>query len=59
MATTLITEKYQKEIHGVLHCYDRIVISGNLLPLCYAKGMTKYLYILKTVIDLPFQRSEN
>jgi len=44
MATTLITEKYQKEIHGVLHCYDRVVISGNLQPLCYAKGMTKYLY---------------
>lgn len=45
MATTLITKKYQEEIHGVLHCYDRIVISGNLQPLCYAKGMTKYLYI--------------
>lgn len=44
MATTLITEKYQDEIHGVLHCYDRVVISGNLQPLCYAKGMTKYLY---------------
>jgi hypothetical protein len=28
----------------VLACYDRIVISGNLQPLCYAKGMTKYLY---------------
>jgi len=44
MATTLMTEKYQEEIYGVLHCYDRVVISGNLQPLCYAKGMTKYLY---------------
>lgn len=44
MATTLITEKYQEKIHGVLQCYDRVVISGNLQPLCYAKGMTKYLY---------------
>jgi len=44
MTTTLITEKYQEAIHGVLHCYDRVVISGNLQPLCYAKGMTKYLY---------------
>lgn len=44
MATTLITEKYQDRIHGVLHCYDRVVVSGNLQPLCYAKGMTKYLY---------------
>jgi hypothetical protein len=29
----------------VLHCYDRVVISGQLAPLCYAKGMTKYLYV--------------
>jgi hypothetical protein len=45
MATSLITEKYQDDIYGTLHCYDRVVISGNLSPLCYAKGMTKYLYI--------------
>lgn len=44
MATTLITEKYQNEIDGILHCYDRIVINGHLQQLCYAKGMTKYLY---------------
>ncbi len=44
MTTTLITERYASEILGVLHCYDRIVISGNLQPLCYAKGMTSYLY---------------
>jgi hypothetical protein len=44
MATTLITEKYEDEIHGVLQCYDRVVIVANLQPLCYAKGMTKYLY---------------
>ncbi len=42
--TTLITEKYQDDVFGVLHCYDRILVSGNLQPLCYAKGMTKYLY---------------
>ena len=44
MRTPLITEKYKNEIHGVLHCYDRVVISGNLQQLCYAKGMTSYLY---------------
>ena len=44
METTLITEKYKDEIHGVLHCYDRVVISGNLQQLCYPKGMTSYLY---------------
>ena len=44
MAAMLITEKYQDDIYGVLHCYDRVVISGNLQQLCYAKGMTKFLY---------------
>lgn len=44
MATTLITDKYQEELYGVLNCYDRVVISGHLQELCYAKGMTKYLY---------------
>ncbi len=44
MATVLMTEKYEAEIAGVLNCYDRVVISGHLQPLCYAKGMTKYLY---------------
>ncbi|MCB0047085.1 MAG: hypothetical protein KDD92_16800 [Caldilineaceae bacterium] len=31
-------------MHGILNCYDRIVIAGHLQPLSYAKGMTKYLY---------------
>jgi len=44
MATELLTDRYSEQISGVLSCYDRIVISGNLSPLCYAQGMTKYLY---------------
>ncbi len=44
MATPLITDKYKDEIYGTLRCYDRVVISGNLQPICYAKGMTKFLY---------------
>lgn len=44
VATRLITEKYEPDIYGVLNCYDRVIISGNLQPLCYAQGMTKYLY---------------
>ena len=40
----LLSERYQADMHGVLSCYDRIVIAGHLQPLCYAKGMTKYLY---------------
>ena len=44
MATLLMTEKYDTDIYGVLNCYDRVVISGQLESLCHAKGMTKYLY---------------
>ena len=44
MAAILMTEKYETDIYGVLNCYDRVVISGHLQPLSYAKGMTKYLY---------------
>ncbi|MHC4260339.1 MAG: hypothetical protein ACYSTF_08020 [Planctomycetota bacterium] len=44
MTSKRLTEKYEEEIAGVLHCYDRVIIRGYLEPLGYAKGMTKYLY---------------
>lgn len=44
MAIALLTDRYIGEIDGVLHCYDRVVVSGHLEDICYAKGMTKYLY---------------
>jgi hypothetical protein len=44
MATELLSEKYAVDLYGVLNCYDRVIISGSLHPLCYAKGMTGYLY---------------
>ena len=40
----LLSERYSDELDGVLSCYDRIVITGSLQPLCYAQGMTHYLY---------------
>lgn len=40
----LLSERYANELDGVLSCYDRIVITGSLQPLCYAQGMTHYLY---------------
>jgi len=40
----LLSERYCKELDGVLSCYDRIVITGSLHPFCYAQGMTRYLY---------------
>ena len=44
MGIVPLDEKYASEIYGVLQCYDRVIISGNLQPLCYAHGMTQYLY---------------
>jgi len=44
MTTKPLAEKYAADVHGVLNCYDRIIITGSLQPLCYPQGMTKYLY---------------
>lgn len=44
MTTDLLSEKYADKMYGILNCYDRVIISGNLQPLCYDKGMTRYLY---------------
>ncbi len=39
-----IVERYSKEIKSILSCYDRIIITGTIPGICYAEGMTKYLY---------------
>lgn len=44
MANKLLTERYDADLHGVLNCYDRIIIFGQLHPLCYEQGMTRFLY---------------
>jgi len=44
MGTQLLPDKYREQVRGVLQCFDRIIIAGHLQPLCYAKGMTSYLY---------------
>lgn len=44
MTTELLTEKHRDALDGVLHCYDRIVLTGSIHPWCYAQGMTGYLY---------------
>lgn len=39
----LLTERYQKQIAGVLSCFDRVIVQGTLQFLGYAKGMELYL----------------
>ena len=43
MASALI-ERYDDRISGVLSCYDRVVVTGTLPTVCYANGMTRFLY---------------
>ncbi len=40
----LLTDRYHDKIAGTLSCYDRVVITGTLPRLCFAEGMTGYLY---------------
>jgi hypothetical protein len=39
-----LEDRYDERISGVLSCYDRIVITGTLPTVCYAAGMTRFLY---------------
>lgn len=44
MAAATLTERYAPNLHGVLSCYDRIIVTGTLPGACYAGGMTSFLY---------------
>jgi hypothetical protein len=39
-----LVNRYAVNMHGVLSCYDRILITGTLPGACYAEGMTSFLY---------------
>jgi hypothetical protein len=43
MGLTLLTERHEKQIAGVLSCWDRMLVFGTLPQICYAEGMTSYL----------------
>lgn len=44
MGVELLTERHKEQIAGVLSCWDRVLIFGTLPKVCYAEGMTSYLY---------------
>ena len=51
---TLLTERYAPQIAGVLSCWDRILVFGTLPKVCFAEGMTSYLYEHKIrIFDYP------
>ena len=39
----LITERYENQVSGLLNCFDRVVLSGNLLQHCHPHGLESYL----------------
>ncbi len=40
----MIVFSYTDKIQGILSCYDRILVQGNLGWVGYADGMSSYLY---------------
>jgi len=40
----ILTSTYKDKITGTLSCFDRIIITGTVPQICYAQGMTSYLY---------------
>lgn len=54
MGLVLFTERHKEQIAGVISCYDRMLIQGTLPGLCYAQGMTHYLYARQIrIFDYP------
>ena len=39
-----LPERYSAQIHGVISCFDRIVLTGIIPGICYSAGMTAYLH---------------
>jgi hypothetical protein len=44
MTANGLVERYASNLHGVLSCFDRVIIVGTLPGACYAQGMTNFLY---------------
>lgn len=40
----LFLKRHNKKITDVLSCWDRVVITGTIPGICFAQGMTSYLY---------------
>jgi hypothetical protein len=50
----LLTERHAGQIAGVLGCWDRMLVFGTLPKICFAGGMTSFLYERKIqIFDYP------
>ena len=43
MTATALPDRSAANLHGVLACYDRIIVTGTLHGACYAGGMASFL----------------
>ena len=54
MGMELLTSRYQNKISGGLDCFHRLIFTGTLPQMCYAQGMTSYLYSKRIrIFDYP------
>ena len=54
MGVELLTERHASQIAGVLGCWDRMLVFGTLPKICFAAGMTSFLYERKIrIFDYP------
>jgi hypothetical protein len=50
----LLSERHAAQIEGVLGCFDRMLIFGTLPGICFAGGMTSFLFERKIrIFDYP------
>ena len=40
----LFLARHADKIAGVLSCWDRVILTGTIPGICFAQGMTGYLY---------------
>src|ERR1043165_4400816 len=38
-----LVERYSAQIRGTLSCFDRIIVTGTIPGICFARGMEAYL----------------
>lgn len=48
------TQRHESKIAGIIDCLDRVIITGTVPGICFADGMTGYLYANKIrIFDYP------
>ncbi|MFQ5688498.1 MAG: hypothetical protein ACE5GV_17770 [Candidatus Scalindua sp.] len=46
----MFAEKYQDDILGTNSCFDRVVVSGSIIPLSYIEGLSRFLSTHKILL---------